>query len=98
MLHTKFQGHRPFGSWEEDFLSFLSYIGMAAISVMWPVPAEQTFVPPSNGGFVWNLTLIGPVVSEDKMFENVDYIRTYIQTTKAYLSYKLTTDSSAQVS
>ena len=31
MLHTKFQGHRPFGSEEEDFLRFLPYMGMAAI-------------------------------------------------------------------
>ena len=26
MLHTKFQGHRPFGSGEEDFLRFLLYM------------------------------------------------------------------------
>ena len=31
MLYTKFQGHRPFGSGEEDFLRFLPYMGMAAI-------------------------------------------------------------------
>ena len=31
MLHTNFQGHRPFGS-GEDFLSFLPYMGMAP----WP--------------------------------------------------------------
>ena len=31
MLHANFQGHRPFGSREEDFLRFLPYIGMAAI-------------------------------------------------------------------
>ena len=36
MLHTKFQGHQPFGSGEEDFLRFLAYMGMAAILVMWP--------------------------------------------------------------
>ena len=36
MLHTKFQGHMPFGSGEEDLAS------------------------------------MGPVVSEEKMFENVD--------------------------
>ena len=34
MLHTKFQGHRPFGSGEEDVLMFLLYMGMAAILVM----------------------------------------------------------------
>ena len=31
MLNTKFQGHRPFGSGEEDILKFLPYMGMAAI-------------------------------------------------------------------
>ena len=45
MQHTKFQGHRPFGSGEEDFLRFLPYMGMAAILVMWPGPFEQTSFP-----------------------------------------------------
>ena len=36
MPHTKFQGHQPFGSEEEDCLLFLPYMGMAAILVMWP--------------------------------------------------------------
>ena len=45
MLHTKFQGHRSVGSEEEDFLRFLSYMGMAAILVMGPRPFEQLFVP-----------------------------------------------------
>ena len=49
MLHSKFQGQRPFGSGEEDFLRFLSYRGMEAIFVMCPGPFEQTFVPPSHG-------------------------------------------------
>ena len=34
MLHAKFQDHRTSGSGEEDFLSFLPYIGMAAILVV----------------------------------------------------------------
>ena len=68
MLHTKFQGHRSFGSGEDDFLRFLPYMGMAAILVMWPIPFEQTFVPPSYGDSIWNLASIGPLVSE-KMFE-----------------------------
>ena len=33
MLHAKFQDHRTSGSGEEDFLSFLPYMGMAAILV-----------------------------------------------------------------
>ena len=77
-------------------------MGMAAILVIWPGPIEQTFVSPSQGGSIWNLTLIGPVVSEEKMFENDDILHTYtqkyIETTEAYLSYKLTTEPSAQVS
>ena len=42
---------------------------MAAILAMWRGSFEQTFVPPSQGGSMWNLTLIGPVVSEEKMFQ-----------------------------
>ena len=34
MLHTNFQGHRSFGSGEEDFLKFLPYMGMVAILAM----------------------------------------------------------------
>ena len=68
MMHTKFQCHQPLGSREEDFLRFLPYMVMAAILVMWPGPFEQTFVPPSYRSSTWNLTLIGPVVSE-KMFK-----------------------------
>ena len=47
-------------------------MGMAAILVMWPEPFEQTFVPASQGVSIWNLSSIGPVVSEKKMFGNVD--------------------------
>ena len=35
LLHTMFQGYRPLGPGEEDFLRFLPYIGIAAIFVMW---------------------------------------------------------------
>ena len=48
MLHTKFQGHRPFGSGEEYFLMFLPYIGMAAILALlnklsFPHPVEAPY-------------------------------------------------------
>ena len=69
MLHTKFQGHWPFGYGEEDFLRFLQYIGMVAILVMWPGPYEHTFIPPSHGDSIWNLASISLVVSEEKMFK-----------------------------
>ena len=42
-------------------------MGMAANLVMWPEPFEQTFVPPSHGGSIWNLASIGPVASDEKM-------------------------------
>ena len=58
-------------------------MGMAAILVMWPGPFEQTSVPPFQGGSTWNLASIGPVVSEEKMFENVDNTHTDERTTEA---------------
>ena len=67
-------------------------MGMAAIVIMWPGPFEQTFVPPSQEGSIWNLASIGPVVSEEKMFENVDIHTIHIWTTEAYLYYKLTNE------
>ena len=47
-------------------------MGMAAILVMWPGPFEQLFVPPTPGGYIWNLVIIAPVVSEEKSFEIVE--------------------------
>ena len=76
MLHINLQGHRPFGSREEDFLMFLPYMKMVAILVMWLGPFEQTFVPPSHVGFIWNFTLIGQAVSEEKMFKEYGRRRT----------------------
>ena len=63
-------------------------MGMAAILVMWLVPFEQTLFPPSQGSSTWNLASIGPVISEEKMFENVDVRRT----AEACLYYKLTSE------
>ena len=76
MLYTKFQGHRSIGSGEEDFLRFLSYMGMAAILVMGPRPIDQLSFPKGPGGCTCNLVAIGPVVSEEKSFEIVDGRRT----------------------
>ena len=47
-------------------------MGMGVILVMWSGPFEQTLTPGSYGVSTWNLSSIGPVVSEEKMFENVD--------------------------
>ena len=38
MLHAKFQDNRSLGSGEEDFLRFLTYMGVAAILVIRPAP------------------------------------------------------------
>ena len=51
MLHTKFQGHQPFGS-GEDFFKVLPYMGMVAILVMWPGPV----ISPSHGSSILNMT------------------------------------------
>ena len=72
-------------------------MGMAAILVMWPRPFEQTFIPPSHGGSIWNLTLIDQVVSEE-MFKECGQQTDGQQTMEAYLSYQLTSEPSAQVS
>ena len=87
MLHTKFQGHWPFGSGEAFFKSFIvfghgGHLGHV-IRTVWtnfrsPIP--------------WRLHLasIVSVVSEEKMFENVNNIHT--RTTQTYLYYKLTNE------
>ena len=69
-------------------------MAMVAILVMWPGPFEQIFIPPSHGGCIWNLILIGQVVSEEKMFKECGRR----MTTEAYLSQKLTFEPSAQMS
>ena len=40
-----------------------------------------------HGCSVWSLTLIGPVVSEEKMFENVDYTNTHARSYTYILTY-----------
>ena len=65
MLHTKAQGHWPFGSGEEDFLRVLTIYGRGG---MWLPHLRPP--PPTHGGTTWNLASIGPVVSEKKIFEN----------------------------
>ena len=42
---------------------------MAAILFIWPEPFEQTSIPPSHGGSLWNLASTGPVVSEEDVFK-----------------------------
>ena len=61
-------------------------MGMVAILVMWPGAFEQTFVPAPHRSSIRNLTLIGSVVSDEKMFKECGRWRPM----EAYLSYKLT--------
>ena len=71
MLHTK--RDKVIGSLDpvkKIFEGFLPYMGVVATLVMWPRPREQTFVPPSHWGSIWNLDSTGPVVLEKKIFEN----------------------------
>ena len=73
-------------------------MGMTAILVMWPRLFEQTFIPPSHEGSIWNLTLTGQEVSDEKMFEKCGQQTDRQRLTEAYLSYKLTSEPLAQVS
>ena len=73
------------------FERFLPYMGVEAILVMWPRPHEQTFVPPSHWGSIWNLafSLIGQAVLEKKIFENGGQQR---MDERPWLYYKLTNE------
>ena len=57
---------------EEDFWRFLPYMGKVTILVLWPWMFGGTFFPPTHGGSAQYLASIGPVVSVEKMFENLD--------------------------
>ena len=69
MLHSKAQGHWPFGSGEEDFWRDFTIYGRGSL-VIWPRCPEHTFVPPTHGDSTWNLASIGPAVLKKKIFEN----------------------------
>ena len=71
MQHTKFQGHRPFGSGEEEFQMFLPDMDMAAILVLRPGPFEENFRSPIPWRLHISLILTGQAVSEEKMFKSV---------------------------
>ena len=47
VLHTNFQGRRSIESGEKK-----KFFGVAAMSVIWPEPFEQLFVPPTPGGYI----------------------------------------------
>ena len=47
-------------------------MGMAAILINGPWLFEQNFNPPFTEGSTWSLKKIGPGVSEEKSFKNMD--------------------------
>ena len=69
-------GMVPFWSWYLDRLNKLSF----------PHPMEAPYI------YIWNLTLIGPAVSEDKLFKECGRQTDRWHTTEAYLSLKLTSE------
>ena len=71
MLHTKFNGNRPAGSGEEDFLRFLPYMSMAANLAMLPASHLQIFISLYLKAFIQNLVQNGSVVSEEIWFQSL---------------------------
>ena len=58
------RGQSFLGSGEEDFLSVITYLGMAAVLFNVAEPFEQIGHILSTEGPVWNLVKIGQVISE----------------------------------
>ena len=54
---------------EKVFKGFLPYMGMAAISVIWPASCHQIFISLYLKAFIQHLVQIGKVVSEKNRFE-----------------------------
>ena len=75
VLHTKFQGHRPFKSGEYDF-KVLTIYGRGGHLVHATCTVWKTFVHSAHGGSIWSLTLIGQAVSEEKKFKECGRRRT----------------------
>ena len=72
MLHTKFQGHRPFGSGEEDFWRVFTIYGRGGhLGHVTQIPGTN-FRSPDLGRLHMKYGFNRPVVSEKKMFENLD--------------------------
>ena len=65
MLHTKFQGHQPFG-FERDFLNVFTIYGHGGHLGYVTKPCEVTSIPPSHESTTWNLASIGLAVIEEK--------------------------------
>ena len=72
MLHTKPQGHWPFGSGEEDFLRVFTIYGHGSHLGCVTQMLRINFRSPTHGGSISNLPSIGPAVLDKKIFENVE--------------------------
>ena len=72
MLHTKFQCNRTSGSGEEDIFQVFTIYGRVGHigHVIWT--KYINFLRLLLGGCIGNLNEIGPVVLEEKPFENVN--------------------------
>ena len=83
---------------EMIFEGFLPCMGMAAVLVIWPRPHEQTFIPPSHWGSIWNLALIGQAVLEKilKMVDDGSWLH-YKLTNEPKGSGELTSKNSSQI-
>ena len=97
MLHTKFQGHWSFGSGEEDFLRFLPCMAWRPSWSCEDRLNKLSFPDPKETSHeIWLQSAQWFLRRCLKMLTH--YTHTSIRTTDACLSYKLTTEPSAQVS
>ena len=72
MVHTKFQGHRPFGSGEEDFLRILLYKGMFAILINVTLTIWTNFRSLIPGRRYIKFSFYRPVGYWEKEVENIE--------------------------
>ena len=92
MLHTKFRENRSAGSGEEDFLRVFTIYGRGShLGHVTKMPRTK-YRSPTQGGSTLNLALIGPAVSEEKIFEHCERRTppTDGRTPARWVHYKLT--------
>ena len=78
------------------FEGFSSYMGMAAILVMWPASCHQIFISLYLKAFIKNLVQIGKVVSEKIQFE-ILYVHTLGQGQEMTLTFNTHIPSNIQL-
>ena len=102
MMQIKFQCYRPFGAREEDFFKIFTiygHIGHLGHKTWTSWTNVLSLSHPIDASYEIWLWLAQWFLRRRcwKCWQHT-YIHTYIQRTEAYLSYKLTTEPSAQVS